>query len=243
MRTVAVSLLLVLPCLLLFAEARQLKVLCLHGFASSASIFNMQLSHLQSAVSSFADLTFTDGFYPLDSTGSRRRPRFSWWRRQTSGDNLVEYAGMQCSLTALARLETEVNQKPFDVIIGHSQGAAMAIAIALINARAEEGIEPPLALPSMPKALVLYSGFPPQDASLEKAYSVVEKQGGLNISSHWIIGERDKVVLPEYSRTAMGLFQKPSSFIHGGGHDPPRCESSTEYLVQVLSDLSRKQSF
>lgn len=90
---------------------------------------------------------------------------------------------MQCSLTALARLETEVNQKPFDVIIGHSQGAAMAIAIALINARAEEGIEPPLALPSMPKALVLYSGFPPQDASLEKAYSVVEKQGGLNISS------------------------------------------------------------
>lgn len=83
MRTVAVSLLLVLPSLLLFAEAGQLKVLCLHGFASSASIFNMQLLHLQSAVSSFADLTFTDGFYPLDSTGSRRRPRFSWRRRQT----------------------------------------------------------------------------------------------------------------------------------------------------------------
>jgi len=108
------------------SAAGKLNVLALHGFGSSGAIFNLQMRHLESHASDMADFTFADGTFAIPGTGSRRRPRFSWWSRQGEGDESVKYEGMHDSLAHLWDMES-ASGRLFEVILGHSQGAAVAM--------------------------------------------------------------------------------------------------------------------
>ena len=223
-------------------QNNKLKVLAIHGFASSAAIFHMQMAHITQACADFADFTFANGPTLIPEASTKKRPRFTWWSRQDTKQS-TEYLGMHEGLTALTDLQhsQDDDDRPFDVIIGHSQGAAMAVLIALLNAsrNSGQGTERNVRVPSQPSMFLFYSGFPPLDDALVPLYTELSRDD-INVESHWIIGANDNVVFPEYSEAAMEMFRGAKKMIHIGSHDPPRCEESTAYVTHAIKTLAEK---
>mgnify|MGYP000722372768 CR=1 FL=1 len=147
-----------------------------------------------------------DGTYLLPEVSTRRRLRYSWWSRQdyvshnavgSENDANTESSGMMSSLEVLVDLERE-HGRPLDFILGHSQGAAVAVLIGLLHAGMEDDRKIGMKLPSLPSTFILMGGFLPQDSSLDECYGRVPN-GGIDIPSHWLIGEKDSTVKPAFS--------------------------------------------
>ena len=148
---------------------RRLKILCLHGYLSSGKLFKAQLQKLVNEASDTSIFTFLDAPHRLglqkrelvrksqqyadenslqagDNELSGSRPRaagkFRWWYAGVIGsgdeEELVQYMGLRESLMAI--VEADKIHGPFDVILGHSQGACLAITVDALNSRPGESI-------------------------------------------------------------------------------------------------------
>lgn len=121
-----------------------LKILMLHGYTQSGTLFHAKTRALTKHIQKAFPLHEVNAIYPtgpikLDPSdipgyeppedGQVQEPieAFGWWRRSNT-DNPPLYKGMDEGLATIAKVLTE--EGPFDGVIGFSQGAAFAAMLA-----------------------------------------------------------------------------------------------------------------
>lgn len=132
------------------ASVRQpLKLLMLHGYTQSGTLFHAKsralVKHIQKAFPLHeVDAVYPTGplrlkpsdipgYEPSDNAEEEEIEAYGWWRRSNTADPPL-YQGMDDGLAAVAKVIAE--QGPFDGVIGFSQGATMA---AMVTALLEPG--------------------------------------------------------------------------------------------------------
>ncbi|KAG1665064.1 hypothetical protein FOA52_012483 [Chlamydomonas sp. UWO 241] len=124
------------------------RILALHGFRTSASVFSMQITMagLKKELASVADVTYIDAPGPASGPAYAEvlqffePPFFEWWNAVQTGTGEVAsgqvgdgwtYQGLAASLE---HLESYMAQHgPFDGLMGFSQGASVAGLIAMLQ--------------------------------------------------------------------------------------------------------------
>eukprot|EP00250_Pteridium_aquilinum_P017338 c23580_g1_i1 orf=139-732(+) len=125
---------------------RKLRVLCLHGFRTNASIMKTQLAKWDRSVIDLLDLVFLNAPYPAagesDVEGFFPPPFYEWFRYEKTEIGAVNYKTLkeciqagevtyrnlkECIQFISDFMET---QGPFDGLLGFSQGSILAAALA-----------------------------------------------------------------------------------------------------------------
>ncbi|KAF8018506.1 hypothetical protein BT93_H3400 [Corymbia citriodora subsp. variegata] len=106
------------------------RILCLHGFRTSAKILETQIHKWPESVLEKLDLVFLDAPYPSTGTsgveGIFDPPYFEWFQFQVLQDH-TEYQNFE---ECIAYIEDFMVQNgPFDGLLGFSQGAALSAAL------------------------------------------------------------------------------------------------------------------
>ena len=114
---------------------RRLRILCLHGYRSSAEVMELQLRPYAEALGGAAELVFVDA--PLRATGPndptipKEVPTFEWYGEP--GASFEEGWKREPQAAALDEALREIAASgPYDGVIGFSQGGAVA---SLVDAR------------------------------------------------------------------------------------------------------------
>ncbi|KAJ5288836.1 Serine hydrolase FSH [Penicillium angulare] len=128
------------------AVRQPLKLLMLHGYTQSGSLFHAKsralIKHLQKAFPTH-DVTASyptgpirlkpsdiPGYEPSDTADSEDSiEAYGWWRRSNTA-NPPLYTGIEEGLASVAKVLKE--EGPFDGVIGFSQGAALAGMVAAL---------------------------------------------------------------------------------------------------------------
>lgn len=209
------------------ADAK-LRVLCLHGFRTSAAIFHKQVSRWDPALLQLLDLTFLDGPYPArgksEVEGILPGPYFEWYQFNKDFSELTNFEESKEFITKYM-----LEHGPFDGLMGFSQGGVLAAAFAGLQ---QKGLalqqHPPL------RFIILISGagFNNQQLMHECYSETVECP-----SAH-IIGDQD--FLREVNEELVSKFKDPLVIRHTGKHTVPRLgEEQTkllkDFVLQVLS--------
>ena len=201
---------------------RRLKILALHSFRTSASIFEkqMRLSGMYQLLSEDlkAEITYINapnaasGPIPADvlaAFGDSSEQYFEWWNANQDEENGTwHYSHCNESLEYIERVWMEAGG--FDAIIGFSQGAAMA---ALVAALQQAGTflaqEPPL------KFIICIAGIKVRDERFSSSYSRV-----CDVPSVHIIGQQDPI--KRLTNQLIRCFNSPTVLTHERGHVVPR---------------------
>jgi len=214
-----------------------MRLLCLHGYMQSASLFRERTGSLRTALAKqqvsfdYVDapfvLTGTDLFGGAGAEGeSREQPR-GWWRageNSTPGGEWVRpslsalAAGAQESLE-LVRAHAAANG-PYDGVFGFSQGAALAGLLLATD-------------PFLFRFAVLVAGFVPNDPALSGLYSAAP----LPYPVLSVSGETDVLVPRERVLLLASKFDpnRAVCFTHSGGHGVPSNAAFRTALKEFLS--------
>ncbi|OKL63000.1 hypothetical protein UA08_01953 [Talaromyces atroroseus] len=136
------------------SPAKPLRILMLHGFTQSGTLFRAKTGALTKAITKAflhnASFSFPTGPLPLNPADipgyvtpdikQKEIPdmeAFGWWRRPSSTIPPIEYTGVEDAFRTVA--QTLRDEGPFDGVIGFSQGASLAFAVTslLENGRRE----------------------------------------------------------------------------------------------------------
>jgi len=235
-----------------------LKILMLHGFTQSGPLFHSKTRALAKHLTRiFPSISFS---YPTGphrllapdlpyaqttrdaSTAPPPEEAYGWWRRKDTPEGEISYEGIEEGLERIARTIRE--EGPFDGVVGFSQGAAAAAAVAGLlegegrvsafkEAEREGGMPFPASfldsgreggmVQGPLKFCIVYSGF---RAPGDKYKAFYEPR--IEAKSLHFIGQLDTVVSEERSRTLVGCFAGDAEggtgrvvVIHPGGHFLP----------------------
>ncbi|MED6113454.1 hypothetical protein PIB30_070901 [Stylosanthes scabra] len=208
------------------------RVLCLHGFRTSAEILKKLVSRWPESVTQKLDLVFLDAKFPAqgksDVEGIFDPPYFEWFQ---NNQDFSEYMNFE---ECLAYIEDfMVENGPFDGLLGFSQGAILAAALPGMQAQG-------VALGKVKnkiKFLILISGAKfggnkfgaPKLAS--NAFSKL-----IDIPSIHFIGETD--FMKQESSDLVESFLEPVVIHHPRGHTVPRLdEKSVETVVGFIEKI------
>ncbi|KAL9181522.1 hypothetical protein ACHAXT_010327 [Thalassiosira profunda] len=216
--------------------AQPTRILCLHGFCSTASHLEGGLKALQKRMAKASppiELHFLQAPLALPIPEDTRQKaaasgrsledfqRYSWW---DASDDGKEYRGWKESV---AYVQDHMKKSgPFHGILGFSQGAVMASVMC-----ASSPIESDL------RFALLIGGFPPRDTELQKLMK--ESPALQKLNSLHIIGEGDDLVKPEWSKKLTEMFHSPSVLLHPGGHYIP---TSRSYCDQIIDFVEQNES-
>ncbi|KAF2157724.1 hypothetical protein K461DRAFT_290014 [Myriangium duriaei CBS 260.36] len=271
------------------SEPRKLNLLLLHGYTQSGPLFRAKTRALEKNLAKHFPAAPKPGSLPLYPDGIQFHyangphvllpadiPTFdnapapkaldaegaeearAWWRRKDLGDGRVKYEGLEESLAYLVKFMRE--HGPFDGVVGFSQGACCAIALAalleegrlgkvergksggfelpesMLDSKAENGLGHPAL-----KLAVSYSGFRvPAGQGYDAIY-----EGGVETNSLHVIGSVDTVVSEERSLESVEACRQVRTdgeerhrvFYHPGGHFVPASQKpSVDALVQFIRD-------
>mmetsp|Transcript_4027 Transcript_4027/g.10029 ORF Transcript_4027/g.10029 Transcript_4027/m.10029 type:complete len:298 (-) Transcript_4027:173-1066(-) len=196
---------------------RKLRVLCLHSFRTSASIFKQQMAkaRLDASLADLVELVYVDapnpasGQIPRDVAPFFEGPYYEWTTVERVGDKL-EFAEekMERSIATVAAALRA--QGPFDGLVGFSQGAIMASSLVALQ-RAGEALQdiPPL------KFCVLFAGMRSKYPGHAAAFS--QK---VSVPSLHVFGDRDELKHPHCLELA-DAFANPIVISHTRGHVIP----------------------
>jgi predicted esterase len=157
-------------------------LLALHGFTMNGPSLRRHLGELAARLADHVDLVFPDAPHTaseasvlglLKRMGGTRAPapQLQWWN---AGDDGREYQGWQVTRDSLRQ---EVLRYPAAGLLGFSQGAAVAAAVAALASRG--------AFPAL-RFVVLVAGFAPRSAELQPFFDEP-----LTLPSLHIWGEED----------------------------------------------------
>ncbi|KAI6692140.1 hypothetical protein NL676_019850 [Syzygium grande] len=206
------------------------RILCLHGFRTSAKILETQIHRWPESVLEKLDLVFLDGQYPSRGKSSVEGifdpPYFEWFQ---ANQDFTEYEHFEECISFIE--DFMVKNGPFDGFLGFSQGAILAAALAGMQA---EG----LVLTKVPKIkfLILMSGAklggsrfsaPPLAAN---AFSAPLKCPSLHV-----FGEHD-FLKPE-SIALLDSFVDPMVIHHPKGHTIPRLDDQS---LEIFNNFIEK---
>lgn len=176
-----------------------LKILMLHGFTQSGSLFDSKTRALQKSLQRalphyslfFSFPTGPHRLLPSDQSSSSfilsstldqdgitqpnvSAENYGWWRR--TSDDPVVYEGMEEGFATIK--ETIRDEGPFDGVIGFSQGAAFAAMVASALEESDEA----QAAPSSRQRRDLPTGFQLVDSQAQQTQTQEQKQGRLQFA-------------------------------------------------------------
>jgi pimeloyl-ACP methyl ester carboxylesterase len=241
-------------------QRTKLKVLCLHGYMSNSNIFRDQINNILCESTSFADFIFVDAPYSYQ-IGKRRR--FSWWTTQSLINNQIfSYNGLLDSLRLISKVEED--KGPFDVILGHSQGACLAILLDLLRQQNSPELLLEVGCLTNPSSSVLLSGFIPRDLAFnitKRKDEDIEGESSMGIlRSLHVFSDDDEVVSASASIAAMALYRetvpahkyntvtgkiknneiennKHSALRFSGPHNPPYDAATARKISEFLASV------
>jgi hypothetical protein len=210
------------------STSARIRVLALHSFRTNARIFEKQLRLagwwtrlVERGTCSF---TFLDAPNPAsgpipddvrlafgsDADGTCRE----WWNAtQDEATQRWHYAHSDDSLEYLERVWND--QGPFDVILGFSQGAAVAALFAGVL-KAKDA--------AMPRCIVCISGIKVRDSRFDDVYAGIADLPALHV-----FGQRDPVKV--LTNQLVRCFRSPVVLQHDRGHVVPRLSPGDEDLL------------
>ena len=196
---------------------RPIRILSLHSFRTNANILEKQLKlanwpELLSSQTLGAEFTFLDaphlasGPIPDDVRSiPTDKPYREWWNaNQDPVTKVWRYDGCDETLQHLEHVWAE--QGPFDVILGFSQGAAVAALFSgVLKSKGK----------AMPKCIVCISGIKVRDERFDSVYAGVR-----DLPSVHVYGMLDPVKI--MTNRLIGCFAAPVILQHERGHVVPR---------------------
>jgi pimeloyl-ACP methyl ester carboxylesterase len=200
-------------------------LLSLHGFTMNGSGLRRILGGLEARLAESVELVFPDAPHTASEAsvaalaermgGPRAAPpNLEWWNSSDDGRN---YQGWQASRD---RLRQEVERHPAAGLLGFSQGAAVAAAIAALSC---QGAFPPL------RFVVLVAGFTPRALDLQPFFATP-----LELPSLHVWGEADA-----FAKHGPGLAERFDSRTRQvvtwpGGHNVPTRGNAADVLVEFV---------
>ncbi|MCO5597150.1 hypothetical protein L7F22_051225 [Adiantum nelumboides] len=198
----------------------KLRVLCMHGFRTSAAIFEKQIRRWDSSILDLLDLTFLDGPYLASGKSEVEAifpgPYFEWFQ---FNKDYSEFTNLEECKDFISKYMQE--HGPFDGLMGFSQGGVLAAAFAGLQQKG-------LALQHRPPLrfiiLVAGTGFNNEHLMNECYSELVE------CPSVQIIGDQD--YLRKVNEELLVKFKDPVVVRHQGKHTVPRLGEEQTKLVR-----------
>ncbi|KAF0695588.1 Aste57867_13628 [Aphanomyces stellatus] len=211
---------------------RELRILCLHGSVTNATVMSLQTSGFVQAFGDDAE------FFEVDAPHLANRPPsedilelfgdeeeyFEWWHSQ---DDSNSYDGHEKSIDYLQRYIA--NEGPFDAIIGFSQGAMMATVLTAHYLHQEKAVPY--------KAVILVSGMWPEDGMSVVPVNPDSGKQELDFPSFHVLGEQDfmyedsKVQVEHYADSSRHVYT------HAGGHRFPELPAHRDIYDSIVQHL------
>ncbi|KAL0314097.1 UNVERIFIED_CONTAM: Rhodanese-like domain-containing protein 6 [Sesamum angustifolium] len=214
---------------------RKLRLLCLHGFRTSADIIKKQLTtKWHQSVLHRLDLVFVDAPFPCqgksDVEGIFDPPYYEWFQ---FNKEFTEYQNFDECLDYIQ--DCMIKHGPFDGLLGFSQGAILAAGSAGLQAKG-------VALTTVPKikVVVIIGGAKFRNPSIvEKAYS-----SPIQCPSVHFLGDED--FLKPYGTELLESFVDPLVIRHPKGHTIPRfdekgLDSMLSFLERIQKDVNEEK--
>ena len=196
-----------------------ISILALHGYHGSAQALRRQIAPLAGALPSHVELTFIDA-------PSLARGDFGWWHEG--------FTGWEATRDWVADL---VARRPFDGVIGFSQGAALAGLLLATQEAAGDGAAHP-----GPPAFgfgfgVMIGGF----TSDEPQHAALFRRKLATPSLH-VTGSADGIVPMRDSLRLAERFADPVIVKHDGGHVIPSTPRALARIVEFVERRGRPAS-
>lgn len=163
---------------------------------------------------------------PIDAVAKRwpQGPYHEWWNAMERSDGTVGYVGLDRSIDFVR--EALAEHGPYDLLVGYSQGSALA---TILTALAERGDLAPND-PSWRGVVLFNSGPPPRDPRVLPLF----EEGPLETPSIHVLGGPTDMVY-EGQKAVVELWSPRSRTVleHGEGHVTPTAKRSPEITFQL----------
>lgn len=152
-------------------------LIALHGFTMNAAGLKHMMAGLEPRLERSVELVYPDaphvapeasvaGIAELMGGFRPKPPNLEWWNASADGTN---YVGWEATRT---RIENELASHPQAGLLGFSQGAAVAAAIAAASSR---GLLPPL------RFVILIAGFTPRAEDIAPLFTDLVRVPSLHV--------------------------------------------------------------
>lgn len=210
---------------------KKLRVLCLHGFRTSGSFLQKQISRWDSSITEKLDMCFLDGPYPAQGKSEIEAifppPYFEWFQFEK---DFTEYTNLDKAFSFI--VDYMEKNGPFDGLLGFSQGATLSAALVGYQRKG-------LMLKNHPpvRFIIHISGSKFRDPEMcEILYSPPIKCPTVHL-----IGAKDWLKLP--GEELMQAFENPLLIAHPQGHMVPRLDKEAVGILNgFLESLMREES-
>ncbi|KAF9679472.1 hypothetical protein SADUNF_Sadunf06G0018500 [Salix dunnii] len=236
---------------------KKMKILCLHGFRTSGSFLQKQISKWDPSIFSQFDLDFPDGKYPAggksEIEGIFPPPYFEWFQFDK---DFTEYTNLEECISYLCEYIT--TRGPFDGFLGFSQACIHINLKPDLNYHPAQGLDHEITRGATLSALLL--GYQAQGKVLKEhppfklfvsvsgskfrdpSICDVAYKDTIKVKSVHFIGAKDW--LKEPSEDLATAFDSPLIIRHPQGHTVPRLdEAATQQLrawaTEILSYNNR----
>lgn len=216
--------------LLISKTTGMVRVLVLHGFAQNPDEIKSKTRQIQAGLEEVEfvfppaaiELVSFDGDMQDRSRGVREHPaRFSW--NEPHEDMSTHLINTEATLARL--IPVLERDGPFDGIMGFSQGAAAAVAIAsILEKRTKNIVHPPL------KFAILFCGARPASTDFDALYNDIKTP-----SLH-LVGKLDIMVPVERSLDLAASFKDAALIYHPGNHFIPQGTKFTRAIVDFVEN-------
>ncbi|XP_057842658.1 uncharacterized protein LOC131052086 [Cryptomeria japonica] len=213
------------------SQTRKLRVLCLHGFRTSGSFLQKQVSKWDSSIMDKLDMTFLDGLFPAggksEIEGIFPPPYYEWFQYN---EEFTEYTNLDKGFAFIA--DYMEKNGPFDGLLGFSQGATLSGALVGYQ---RKGVllknHPPI------KFIISVSGTKFRKPEMcEILYTPT-----IECPSVHMIGAKDW--LKEPSEEFTQAFKDPLVIKHPQGHTVPRLDTeAVKQLNEFIDSLVLKEA-
>ena len=230
----------------------KLRVLALHSFRTSGSIFCDQLEALgnwPNAIGDLCEFVYVDaphpasGEVPEDVASFFQGPYFEWWNATSFGvegkeGKVLQYEGLERSLEFVE--EVWRTKGPFDGIVGFSQGATFTGLLAATGKVEGRGPFVPRDAGDPGAFAIFISGMQARTEEAKRLYTEASGEMGMDIATLHIVGETDRAIPPAMSDRASQMFveERRAVIRHGRGHVVPRLDGDN--LKSVRSWLQEQ---
>ncbi|GLU13063.1 hypothetical protein SLE2022_297100 [Rubroshorea leprosula] len=214
-------------------DQKKPRILCLHGFRTSAEILKNQVHKWPETVLEKLDLVFLDAPFPAQGKSAVEEiydpPYYEWFR---ANEDFTEFTNFEECVEYIE--EYMIKNGPFDGLLGFSQGA-------ILSAAAPGMQETGAALTKVPKIkfLIIISGAKFGGKMLGTPKLAAEAfSSSVKCPSLHFIGEMD--FLREEGVALLDSFVDPVVINHPLGHSIPKLDEKSMEVVLSFIEMMQK---
>lgn len=206
------------------------RVLALHGSEGTAEEFPTRLEAIRKALleghNTRMEITAIEGPFAKGSG-------FSWWTMKDGERSFTaeKYGGFEESSAAVLRAwADDASSEPYDLVLGHSQGAIMIASLIALGK-----------IPYHPKSGYIFNGVSFPNPYREKIASLKVSDGNSEVAPRilFVMGTNDKITPNETGIELMEAFRTcgldVSTVKHDGGHGVPRSGDAVSQIAAWVS--------